>query len=215
MKPQADPRTGVAARQGVPGWLDGCLAGDPTAVSAMFEENCEAVERIISRLVGATPDLEDLVQNTFIEALQALRRYRGDASFKTWITSIAVHIAQHHLRAGKLRRHAPLELVAEEHVASGPVDVEGVLDQRRMSARLHGLLDRIPANQRIALLLFAIEGRPVEEVAALMGASQTTTRSRVFFARRALRKLIAVDPALSEMAATLVDAGERREEGTS
>jgi DNA-directed RNA polymerase specialized sigma24 family protein len=61
-------------------------------------------------------------------------------------------------------------------------------------------------------LLFSIDGRSAEEVAALMGASQTTTRSRVFFARRALRSLIKEDPGLSDMANNLFGP---RQEGQS
>jgi RNA polymerase sigma-70 factor (ECF subfamily) len=175
----------------------------------MFKEHCGTVERVISRLVGTTPDLEDLVQTTFVEAMRAIGRYRGEASFKTWITSIAVHVAQHHLRAGHLRRHAPLELVPEARVATSLPNLEAQIDERRLSARLYALLDRIPARQRVALLLFTVDGRPVEEVAALMGASQTTTRSRVFFARRSLRTLIAADADLSEMATSLM--GLRKE----
>jgi RNA polymerase sigma-70 factor (ECF subfamily) len=166
----------------------------------MFLENCAAVERMIVRLVGTTPDLEDLVQTTFIEAMRTLDRFRGEATFKTWISSIAVHVAQHHLRAGRLRRHASLETVPEDRVASEPPEIEAILDERRLSLRLYSLLDRIPAHQRIALLLFTIEGKSVEEVAALMGASQTATRSRVFFARRAMRVLIRSDTELTEMA---------------
>lgn len=176
----------------------------------MFEAHGGTIERVIGRLVGPTPDLEDLVQTTFAEALRVIPSYRGEASFKTWITSIGVHVAQHHLRAGRIRRHAPLELVPEHCLAARPIDIELKLDEARLSARLHALLDRISPNQRVALLLFAVEGRAVEEVAALMGASQTTTRSRVFFARRALRSLIHADPELKELAIALL--GRRREE---
>lgn len=175
----------------------------------MFREYGDVVERMIARLVGASPDLEDLVQTTFVEAMRTIHRYRGEASFKTWLTSIAVHVAQHHLRAGRLRRHAPLELIPEAHIASGAPDIEAKLDERRLSARLYALLDKIPARQRVALLLFSIDGRSADEVAALMGASQTTTRSRVFFARRALRALIKEDAGLSDMAANLF--GPRQE----
>jgi RNA polymerase sigma-70 factor (ECF subfamily) len=203
---QIDPRTKPTAPDKGPSWIAGCSAGDSDAVAAMFAEHCATVERVISRLVGSTADLEDLVQNTFVEALRSLSRYRGEASFKTWITSIAVHIAQHHLRAGKIRRLSPLELVPETRIASPAPNLEALLDERRLSVRLHGLLDKIPARQRIALLLFTIDGRPVEEVAALMGASQTTTRSRVFFARRALRAKIAADPELAELAQSLMGA---------
>jgi RNA polymerase sigma-70 factor (ECF subfamily) len=192
-----------------PAWIAGVCARQPDAIAAMFREYDEVVERMIARLVGASPDLEDLVQTTFVEAMRTIDRYRGEASFKTWLISIAVHVAQHHLRAGRLRRHAPLELVPESHVTSGAPDIEGRLDERRLSARLYALLDKIPARQRVALLLFSIEGRSAEEVAALMGASQTTTRSRVFFARRALRSLVKEDPGLSDMATNLF--GQRRE----
>jgi RNA polymerase sigma-70 factor (ECF subfamily) len=206
---QGDPRTQSATRAERPPWIAACRAHEPAAVAAMFKEHCGTVERVISRLVGTTPDLEDLVQTTFVEAMRAIGRYRGEASFKTWITSIAVHVAQHHLRAGHLRRHAPLELVPEARVATSLPNLEAQIDERRLSARLYALLDRIPARQRVALLLFTVDGRPVEEVAALMGASQTTTRSRVFFARRSLRTLIAADADLSEMATSLM--GLRKE----
>ncbi len=207
-----DPEALKAGEAERPAWLAGCCAREPAAIAAMFREHCVTVERMISRLVGSTPDLEDLVQTTFVEAIRTINRYRGEASFATWITSVAVHVAQHHLRAGRLRRHAPLDLVPEERLASSTPDIEVQLDERRLSGRLHALLDRIPARQRVALLLFTIDGRPVEEVAALTGASQTTTRSRVFLARRALRALISADPDLSQMAESLFG---RRREGTS
>ena len=208
----SDQRTKTTARADRPTWIAGCCAGEPAAVAAMFSEHCATVERVISRLVGPTPDLEDLVQTTFIEAMRGIQRYRGEASIKTWITSIAVHVAQHHLRSGQMRRLAPLDLVPEARVASLAPNPETQLDERRLSARLHAMLDSIPARQRIALLLFTVDGRSVEEVAALMGASQTTTRSRVFFARRALRAKIAADRDLAELTQSIMG---RRKEGSA
>jgi RNA polymerase sigma-70 factor (ECF subfamily) len=190
--------------------IAGSRVGNHQAIKQLFEEHCSMIERVIGRLVGPTPDLEDLVQDTFATALRALSSYRGEASLRTWLTSIAVHVAQHHLRAGRLRRHAPLELVDERQIPSFSWEAEVRLDERRFSTRVHAVLDRLPPKQRIALLLFTVEGRSVEEVAALMGASQTATRSRVFFARRALRALIADDPALTDLATSLL--GKRRGE---
>jgi RNA polymerase sigma-70 factor (ECF subfamily) len=203
MRPDSDRRPlGTAAAP--PAWLAACRAGDPRALAAMFDELCPVVERVLGKLLGPTPDLEDLVQLTFEKAIRSLPRFRGEASVKTWVTSIAVHVAQHHLRAGRLRRHVPLEMVPDERVASAPHDAERRLDERRLGARLYALLDRITAAKRVALVLFAVEGLPVEEVAALMGASETATRSRVFFARRELRKLIAADADLAEMAESML-----------
>ena len=200
-----EPSPTAAIRPAPPAWLDECRAGNAVAITAMFNASCGMVERTIYRLIGATPDLEDLVQNTFMEALRSLPRYRGEASFTTWLTSIAVHVAHHHLRSAKLRRHAPLESVPDHQLPTSTHDAERQLDERRLVGHLHGLLDRISPSQRVALLLFAVEGLAIDEVAALMGASPTTTRSRVFFGRRALRALIKEDPGLRAIVADLLD----------
>lgn len=194
-----------------PGWLAGCRAGEPGAIAAMFQELLPTVEAVLFRLVGPTPDLPDLVQSVFVAAIRALPGYRGEASFKTWITKIGVYTAQHHLRDGRVRRLVPLELVPPEHLGAPPRDLDREIDERRLAVRLHTLLDRIPPKNRVALLLFGVEGRSAAEVAALMGASEVTTRSRVFLARRELRALIRADRELSAMADALL---HRREEGT-
>jgi RNA polymerase sigma-70 factor (ECF subfamily) len=176
--------------------LQGCRAGNPQSVEELFHAYAPLVERVIGRLVGPVADLEDLVQTVFLEAISSLPRFRGEASFKTWLLGIAVHVGQHYLRAGRVRRHIPLELVPEEAMRGDP-DHDRQIDERRLAPELHRLLDGISPKKRIALLLFVVEGHSVEEVASLMGASQTATRSRIFFARRELRKLLDSDPKLS------------------
>jgi len=191
-------------------YLDGCRAGRPEAIEQLFRAHREMVERMIARLVGPSPDFDDLVQSTFVEVIRNLSRFRGEAKLSTWIGGIAVHVAQHHLRAGKVRRHVSLELVAREQpqFMGALVDTrEGAeqgLDGRRVAMKLHTLLDRITAKKRVAFLLYVMEDRSVEEIAALMKTTQTATRSRMFFARRELRKLIASDPELRDWADTLL-----------
>jgi RNA polymerase sigma-70 factor (ECF subfamily) len=190
--------------------LEACRAGEPAAVEWLFRTYMPAVQGIISRLVGPTPDFEDLVQTTFVEALRTLSGFRGEAKLSTWLCRIAVHVAQHHLRAGKIRRHVPLELVADDDAApaslSSSSNVDQTIDRRRLALKLHTALDSLAPKKRVALLLYVVEGRSVEEVAELMGATQTATRSRTFFARRELRTLFDADPELSELAEALLDA---------
>jgi RNA polymerase sigma-70 factor (ECF subfamily) len=189
--------------------LDACRDGEPQAIERLFNCYAPTVQGVIGRLVGPTPDLEDLVQTTFLEALSNLSRFRGEAKLSTWLCRIAVHVAHHHLRAGKVRRHVPLELVADGGDAAPGLTtssrVDETIDRRRLALKLHKLLDRIAPKKRIALLLYVVEGRSVEEVAALMGATQTATRSRTFFARRELRSLIDSDPELCELAEVLLE----------
>ena len=196
--------------------LAGCRAGRPDAVEKLFRTYGGMVQGVIGRLVGPTPDFEDLVQTTFAEALGNLGRFRGEAKLSTWLCGIAVNVAHHHLRAGKVRRHVPLELVSEDREPAplalvDPGAADQTIDQRRLASRLHTLCDRISPKKRIALLLYGMEDRSVEEIAALMRATQTATRSRMYFARRELRKLIRADAELRDLAEGLL--GTTPEEG--
>jgi RNA polymerase sigma-70 factor (ECF subfamily) len=199
--------------------LAGCRARRPEAVEALYRAYGAMIEGVIGRLVGPTADFEDLVQTTFAEAIANLGRFRGEAKLSTWLCGIAVNVAHHHLRAGKVRRHVPLELVADDRaptslalVDGSGVEADDRLDGRRLAAKLHAACDRIAPKKRIALLLYVLEDRSVEEIAALMRATQTATRSRMFFARRELRKIVRNDPELRELAAGLI--GDWPEENT-
>lgn len=190
-------------------FLEGCRAGRPEAISQLFQTHRTMVERLVGRLLGPSPDLEDLVQATFVEVIHNLSRFRGEAKLSTWICGIAVHVAHHHLRAGKVRRHVSLEVLSKDslNVVGMLVDprqsAEQTIDGRRLAVKLHALLDRIAPKKRIALLLYVMEDLPVEEIAALMRTTQTATRSRLYFARRELRKLIASDAELRDWATAL------------
>jgi RNA polymerase sigma-70 factor, ECF subfamily len=188
---------------------DACRAGDRDALDRFFRDHAGRVERVISRVVGPTPDLEDLVQATFIEAIRSFPAYRGEASMASWVTRIAIHVSYHHLRRG-VRRFVSLEVLPtagdDRHVAPAP---DGELDTRRVTARLHALLDKIKPKKRVAFVLYAIEGYTVEEIAAYTGASATAVKSRLFFARRELQGLVKADPDLVERASVLLRGGNR------
>jgi RNA polymerase sigma-70 factor (ECF subfamily) len=184
----------------------GCRAGDRGSLDRFFRAYVAYVERVIARLVGPTSDLQDLVQSTFIEAIQSFDRYRGEASLKTWVTRIAVHLSMHQLRAG-VRRHVPLELVAPLHEPTAPgwpADVQASL--RQLARQLHDLLDRLAPKKRVAFLLYTVEEYPIEEVAALTGASRAATKSRIWFARRELLAAVKSRPELRAFMQTSMGA---------
>jgi RNA polymerase sigma-70 factor (ECF subfamily) len=166
--------------------VGGCRAGDRSTLELFFRTHAPYVERVVTRLVGPTSDLQDLVQTTFIEAIQSFGRYRGEASLKTWVTRIAVHVCMHHLRAG-VRRPVPLELVPVSHEPEDPTPrADGTLSMRQLARRLYDLMDGLSPKKRVAFLLYVVEDYSLEEVAALTGASRAATKSRIWFARREL-----------------------------
>jgi RNA polymerase sigma-70 factor, ECF subfamily len=198
-------RGGRSARKGPaapsPAQLAGCRRGDRAALEAVLGAHAPRLERLLARLVGPGADAEDLLQETFIEAITAFPRFRGDASVSTWLHRIAVHVAHRHLRRPQRRRTVSLEVVPGNERPDPAASPERGVELRRQLERLYGHLDRLSANKRIAFLLHVVDDRPIAEVAALMGATEAATKSRVFWARRALLARVARDPGLADLVA--------------
>jgi RNA polymerase sigma-70 factor (ECF subfamily) len=183
-----DPRGAMppAVTADDPAMVAGCRAGEASSLEQFFVTHVRYVERVIARLTGPTPDLEDLVQTTFIQAFQSFGRYRGEASLKTWVTRIAVHVSLNQLRAG-VRRRVSLQLVPDLALPGDPARAaDAELSTQQLARRLYELLDRLSPKKRVAFLLYTVEEYSLEEVAALTGASRSAAKSRIWFARREL-----------------------------
>jgi RNA polymerase sigma-70 factor (ECF subfamily) len=181
-------------------------------VSDLVRDHSATIQRLITRLVGRTPDVEDLVQMTFAEAVGSMPRYQGRARLSTWLCGIAVHVAHHHLRARQLRRHLHLDPLLEgetcpEALIAGGRQPDEVIDRDRLLTKLQDALCHLAPSKRSALILYVMAGLSVAEIAASTNATATATRSRMFFARRELRKAIRSDPQFRELAATVLHHG--------
>jgi len=158
------------------------------------------LERLLSRVAGPA-EVEDLLQMTSLAAIRAFPRFRGEAAVRTWLSRIAVRTAYEQLRKPERKRRGAAELVEADvpDVGAGP---DRHTDNRRRVERLRHHLDCIGPKKRIAFALHVFEGRPMEEVAALMDASLSATKSRVFWARRELMAKARRDPLLSDLLAS-------------
>jgi RNA polymerase sigma-70 factor, ECF subfamily len=176
--------------------IDACRRGDRVALDEVFRAHASNLERLLVRLIGPGADAEDLLQDVFAAAIAAFPRFRGEASVGTWLHRIAIHVAHRHLRAPRRRLEVPVEDVREAPaVAESP---EVATARREAADRLYEHLDKLDARKRIALILHVVEDLPIAEVAALMGASRTATKSRLFWARRWLVRRLRKDPALDD-----------------
>ena len=191
---QPQPRPGDPS----PETIEACRRGDPRALDEVFRAQSPALERLLARLIGPGADLEDMLQQTFISAIRAFPRYRGEASIRTWLARIAVNEVRQHLRRPAQKRRVALELVPDEPRALDDAP-DRQADHRQQLARLFHHLDAIGAKKRIAFVLTVIDGRSIEEAAALMGATPSATKSRVYWARRALLQRARRDPLLRDL----------------
>ncbi len=181
--------------------VEACRRGDRRALHRVFTTHAPYIERLLGRVVGPSLEVDDLLQSTFMAAITAFPRFRGEAHVRTWLARIAVRIAQERLRSASYKRRVDLPSLDERADHNDrSAHVEHDLDARRRVERMYLHLNAIGVKKRVAFVLHVFEGHPIEEVAALAGASVTATKSRVFWARRELIKRASRDPLLAEWA---------------
>lgn len=176
--------------------------GDRIAQRILFLEQRAHVHHALFRILGSNRDIEDLLQDAFIEIFRALPSFRGDSSLSRWCQTIAVRVAYLWIS----RRKPPtVELSLVEDVLPGDAssDVRRQAQARDAARRLYATLDRIDAKQRIAFTLFALHGMSIGEVAELTGATRFATKTRVWRARRELAYRAQRDPVLKQYLAEL------------
>ncbi len=190
---EAGPVTGA----GDHAWVERAQRGDPEALGWLVRTHGPRLQRMFLRVFGPRDDLEDLVQNTFLELLKALPGFRQESTFSTFLTGIGVRVGRRALRPGRvIQRSVGLERATHvRHGASAP-------DERARAAellrRVHALLAEVAEPKRVAFLLWAVEGLPPAEVASVMQASLSATRSRIFYAQKELMTKAQRDPSLRE-----------------
>lgn len=197
--------------------LDAWKAGDAEAGNALFERHFEAVCRFFRNKVDEGVD--DLIQRTFLACVESRDRFRGEATFRTYLFTVARHelFAQLRRREREQKRFDPLEHSVHD---LGPTPT-GIVAQHRSQRLLLEALRRIPVDLQVALELFYWEDMPASELARVLDLPEGTVRTRIRRARQlveeALRELAEGDPDLASTLAGLEDwakslrerAGER------
>ncbi|MBP6633693.1 MAG: RNA polymerase sigma factor [Kofleriaceae bacterium] len=186
--------------------VDRCLTGEAHATRELFRRYRTRVYGSLYRVLGSNQDLDDLIQEAFLQVFQSLRGWRAEASLATWIDRVTVRVAYRYLsrRRGK---GVPLEFDDERDGAAAQGDAATTAGgARHQLARdgvrqLYRVLDGLSPAARVAFTLHELEGRPVAEVADLVSASVTATKLRVWRARRAVEAAAAADPVLREFLA--------------
>ena len=159
----------------------------------IYAEYYPKIVGYVRRLVGGL-DAEDAAQEVFVKISQALDRFRGESSLATWIYRIATNTALDHVRRDSSRK--TIQLPEEDLVPSGtdsiPRDNEPWLDtvliRKDMNQCIRGLVNKLPENYRIVLVLSDLEGFTNAEIGDVLGISLETVKIRLHRARLALKK---------------------------
>lgn len=182
-----------------------CVRGETEAQRAFFRAHRDRVHCVLYRILGSNREIDDLIQDAFLEIFRSLNSFRGEAQLGTWIDRICVRVARRHF--GKRRpRAAPLELVA---VADDPATrPDRRVEARDAARRLYAILDRVEVSHRIAFVLHVIDGRSLAEVAEATEATVIATKLRVWRTRKRIEEAARKDAVLCSFLGDL-EEGER------
>jgi RNA polymerase sigma-70 factor (ECF subfamily) len=180
--------TGVTEVNGVTAPTDRDLAdrvvrdGDEAAFRTLYRRYTPELYRFVLRLLGGNEfDAEDVVQQTWVKAVEGLRRFRWEAGFGTWLRGIGLNCCR-----ATFRRKDSRWLALDEQ--SEP---RAVTDRPHERIDLEWALTRLSPGYRTVVVLHDVEGLTHEEIADRLGISANTSKSQLSRGRRLLRSLLA------------------------
>lgn len=169
--------------------------GDVPAFELLIDKYKQPVLNLIWRTLGDASEAEDLAQNVFIQVFRSAARYEASAKFSTWLFTIARNLCLNEIRRRSRHPSEPLE--------SGPADSEDqpwrqyedakttappdALLQHELVQQIEKALADLPENQRTAILLFREQEMSYEDIAKVLGATLSATKSLIHRGRETLK----------------------------
>lgn len=168
--------------------IHGTLNGRKDDFGVLVERHQRALYRFALQQVGNTHAADEIVQLTFVQAYTSLARFRGEASFKTWLHRVALNLCRDRARAERRRSDVPIEDALNRSPRTEPrledVVLGGTLERR---------LGDLPERQRSVLNLRIWSDLSFKEIARIMGSSENSAKVNYHHAIRRLRQWIVED----------------------
>jgi RNA polymerase sigma-70 factor, ECF subfamily len=185
-----------------------CRRGEREAFRELFVRHRVDVVRLVYRMLGPNADVEDVVQDVFLQVYRSLRDFRGDAKFSTWLHRVTINVVLMARRAAKSRPTHDGTLDDDAPQPDGVAPDEDVSRRERLRA-FQRCIDKLPEKKRVVFILHELEGLPAAEIAAAVGAPVLTVRTRLFYARRELARFMRDEPSLSSYASRFERGDDR------
>src|ERR1017187_3982247 len=171
--------------------------GDLEAYDELGRRHQERIYATIYHMTANHEDANDLAQESFIKAYQALKSFKGGSSFYTWLYRIAVNKTINFLKQRKNRMHMSLNDL-DFNTENNPDLVALISDKtprreaglKELSEKLNAALLKLSEPHRLVVVLHDVQGLSHEEVAEVMECNIGTVRSRLFYARQQLQSLL-------------------------
>ncbi len=179
-------------------WMRRVQTGDTEAFRALILAYQNRVAAALARMAGPAFDPEELAHEVFVRVWKSAHRYEPSARLATWLLTIARNLFLNELRYRTRHPTVSMDAPAEEGHSSlespaGPASLhpDVALIERELHEAIDAALQKLPENQRTAMVLRRYEDLSYEEIAAVLGVSVGSVKSLLFRARTTLRELLA------------------------
>ena len=168
--------------------------GDLEAYDQLVQRYQERIYATVYHMTSNHEDANDLAQEAFIKAFQALKSFKGGSTFYTWIYRIAVNKTLNYLKQRKNRFHMSLNDL-DFNMENNPDLVALISDKtprrdaglKELQGKLNEALLKLSEHHRLVMVLHDVQGQSHEEIAEIMNCNIGTVRSRLFYARQQLQ----------------------------
>jgi RNA polymerase sigma-70 factor (ECF subfamily) len=182
-------------------------SGDRTAFRTLYARHRDVVARLVFRMLSGSRDVDDVVQEVFVQVYKSLRDFRGQSKFSTWLHRVTVNVVLMHRRAARSRPTYAEEPHAETTPDSESVSPDEDVDRRERIRAFARILERLADKKRVVFILHELEGVAPAEIAEIVGAPVLTVRTRLFYARREIEEMLKDEPVLAGLHGTLGSSG--------
>jgi RNA polymerase sigma-70 factor (ECF subfamily) len=171
--------------------------GDLKAYDELVQRYQERIYATVYHMTSNHEDANDLAQDSFIKAYQALKSFKGGSSFYTWLYRIAVNKTINFLKQRKNRIHMSLNDL-DFNTENNP-DLVALISEntprrdaglKELQEKLNAALLKLSEPHRLVVVLHDVQGQSHEEIAEIMDCNIGTVRSRLFYARQQLQSLL-------------------------
>jgi RNA polymerase sigma-70 factor (ECF subfamily) len=164
-----------------------CRRGDRNAFDALFSRYESRLYRLAAVILRDRQDAEDALQDIFLRIYDRIHDFRGESSFETWLTAIALNLCRDRLRRRQVRRAVSLDWLRDR---ASKMDVSRVAADRQQRQSLWALVDQLDEKYRLPIILYYHEHLSCEEIGGVLNIRTNTVYARLFHARMRLREML-------------------------
>ena len=175
-----------------------CNSGDPRAFEVLVRRHQKKMFNIAYRMTGNYDDAADVVQESFLSAYKALKNFRGEAKFSTWLYGIVVNHSRNRTRTTNTREyHEPVSIDGRPSSENEPMPMDppsgdkptiDLLIEKEMQEKVQDCINGLEKDHREILVLRDIQGFSYDEITVMLGLPDGTVKSRISQARSAIKE---------------------------